>query len=558
MKKIIAVLLILCIAFSFIGCKGKKQNQNNSSKPNDNLLVDTDDTNSSVASQNDITDNNDNNLSSNAIINNKDDNQTENINKPQNSTSVSSKDKLEVLFNSVNLSPRKTNDEELDKLVEKLFKDVLKNKKTFKQKVLACYNYIVDNTIFETPLIFFGEEKYASECDYYIVEYAKNLLTNKKASFEGYSSTLVVLLRAIGFDAYMVGGSIIKDDGTKSTHTWCVVKINDKEYLFDPLLEQTNTKGKHFYFCKTYEQLKDLYTIDDTSVFTIQNFKNFVFATCENIGHKWKKATCLSPKTCAVCGIIEGEKSEHSWSAKSCNDFKVCSICGEKSEEKLGHDFAPATCLSPKKCKRCGITEGTVTDHNYTEKLFDATCTEEGRLFHICSICTISYYETIPIKDHIYNEWITTLKATTETDGEKKRSCKNCTAFETATINKLTMEDIKAGILTLINNERKKASLTPLEYYSTGQSAADKRASELLSSFSHTRPNESKFYTVFGEYGIAYQSSAESIAKDLTTPEDVIAQILASPDDKKNILGNYQSIMLGYEGKNWVILFISQ
>lgn len=42
------------------------------------------------------------------------------------------------------------------------------------------------------------------------------------------------------------------------------------------------------------------------------------------LGHKWKSATCLTPKTCTLCGITEGNKAEHNMNGQG-----VCSSCGQ-------------------------------------------------------------------------------------------------------------------------------------------------------------------------------------------------------------------------------------
>jgi hypothetical protein len=43
---------------------------------------------------------------------------------------------------------------------------------------------------------------------------------------------------------------------------------------------------------------------------------------CETDGHVWKDATCTAPKTCAACGVTEGEPAAHNLVDN------VCSVCG--------------------------------------------------------------------------------------------------------------------------------------------------------------------------------------------------------------------------------------
>lgn len=42
------------------------------------------------------------------------------------------------------------------------------------------------------------------------------------------------------------------------------------------------------------------------------------------LGHKWKNATCQTPKSCTVCGVKEGNKSKHSMNGQG-----VCNTCGK-------------------------------------------------------------------------------------------------------------------------------------------------------------------------------------------------------------------------------------
>ncbi|MBE6926009.1 MAG: hypothetical protein E7461_04110 [Ruminococcaceae bacterium] len=70
---------------------------------------------------------------------------------------------------------------------------------------------------------------------------------------------------------------------------------------------------------------------------------------CETDGHMWKDATCEAPKTCAACGVTEGEVADHSYVDG------VCSICGiaqvirnewDLSDETAAADWAAYHAMS--------------------------------------------------------------------------------------------------------------------------------------------------------------------------------------------------------------------
>lgn len=86
------------------------------------------------------------------------------------------------------------------------------------------------------------------------------------------------------------------------------------------------------------------------------------------LGHVWAAATCTTPKTCTVCGLTEGEANGHTWTEANCTTAKTCSVCHSVEGEALGHDWQDATTEAPKTCSHCGLTEGEriITDDRFT------------------------------------------------------------------------------------------------------------------------------------------------------------------------------------------------
>ncbi len=93
--------------------------------------------------------------------------------------------------------------------------------------------------------------------------------------------------------------------------------------------------------------------------------------------HKWEEATCVTPKTCTVCGATEGEKSaNHTWKAATCVTPKTCTVCGTTEVEKsANHKWKAATCVTPKTCSICGTTEG---EKSSTHSFSNDVCTVCG------------------------------------------------------------------------------------------------------------------------------------------------------------------------------------
>lgn len=116
-------------------------------------------------------------------------------------------------------------------------------------------------------------------------------------------------------------------------------------------------------------------------------------------------------------------------------------------------------------------------------------------------------------------------------------------------------------VIDLVNEERAKAGLSPVEEASDVSAAAAVRAQEITQSFSHTRPNGSNFSTALDQAGARYMGSGENIAYGQRTPQDVMNGWMNSQGHRANILnGSYKKIGVGYyQNANgvgyWVQLF---
>ncbi|GHV24913.1 hypothetical protein FACS189465_2520 [Clostridia bacterium] len=122
-------------------------------------------------------------------------------------------------------------------------------------------------------------------------------------------------------------------------------------------------------------------------------------------------------------------------------------------------------------------------------------------------------------------------------------------------------QNFSEKIAELVNIERKKLNLSPLIIDEKTNSAAQFRATELVKSFSHTRPNGKDYFTVFAEFNVTNITSGENIAWGQTSPEQVMTAWMNSSGHKANILGEkFQKIGVGVyinSGKyHWCQLFI--
>ena len=102
-------------------------------------------------------------------------------------------------------------------------------------------------------------------------------------------------------------------------------------------------------------------------------------------------------------------------------------------------------------------------------------------------------------------------------------------------------------VVQLVNEERTKNGLSPLTIHTGAERAAQVRAQEIQSSFSHTRPNGSSFSTALTEAGVSYSRSGENIAYGQRTPAQGMDAWMNSSGHRANILNSsFSQIGVGY------------
>ena len=102
-------------------------------------------------------------------------------------------------------------------------------------------------------------------------------------------------------------------------------------------------------------------------------------------------------------------------------------------------------------------------------------------------------------------------------------------------------------IVELVNEERAKVGLSPVTLDKKVQAAAQVRAKEIVTSFSHTRPDGTSFSTALKEQNVSYRGSGENIAWGQKSPEAVMNAWMNSSGHRANILNkNFKTIGVGY------------
>ena len=115
-------------------------------------------------------------------------------------------------------------------------------------------------------------------------------------------------------------------------------------------------------------------------------------------------------------------------------------------------------------------------------------------------------------------------------------------------------------VLRLVNVERAKAGKSALTMDSKLNQAAYRRSVEIVSVFSHTRPDGSSAFTVLDEFGINAQAAGENIAWGQRSPSEVVNGWMNSDGHRANILSDkFGKLGVGVHEENgrlyWTQLF---
>lgn len=111
-------------------------------------------------------------------------------------------------------------------------------------------------------------------------------------------------------------------------------------------------------------------------------------------------------------------------------------------------------------------------------------------------------------------------------------------------------------VVDLVNAERAKEGLSALTIDTKVTAAAQVRAKEVQTSFSHTRPDGRSCFTALDEANASYRGAGENIALGQKTPEQVMNDWMNSEGHRANIMNpNFKYIGVGVDGNAWTQLF---
>lgn len=124
----------------------------------------------------------------------------------------------------------------------------------------------------------------------------------------------------------------------------------------------------------------------------------------------------------------------------------------------------------------------------------------------------------------------------------------------------VSLTEYEKEVVALVNKERLAAGLNALQIDPSLMASCDVRAKEIVSKFSHTRPDGSSCFTVITT---KFASAGENVAKGQSSPQRVMKGWMNSQGHKENIMnGEFTHIGVGCHRDNgtfyWAQLFIEK
>ena len=167
----------------------------------------------------------------------------------------------ETILNAATLNPMKTNNAELDSIIDGIFAKILTDDMSTYQKTKAIYDYLMDNCYYGWGAVSWSG-KYVMHDDDYVVVMGKHILKTGHGTCDNYSAAFVAMARRIGLTAYFARGYAGNQAGYLDTHEIAIVTIAGVDYSFDPQIDDYNSRpGKRTYslFCKPFSTMMGRY-----------------------------------------------------------------------------------------------------------------------------------------------------------------------------------------------------------------------------------------------------------------------------------------------------------
>ncbi|WP_301168845.1 CAP domain-containing protein [Brevibacillus nitrificans] len=119
--------------------------------------------------------------------------------------------------------------------------------------------------------------------------------------------------------------------------------------------------------------------------------------------------------------------------------------------------------------------------------------------------------------------------------------------------------EVVKQVADLVNQERAKAGLKPVEMDASLNNVAQAKAADMSNNnyFDHTSPTYGSPFDMMKQFGVSFMTAGENIAMGQRTAEEVMNQWMNSEGHRQNIMNpSFTKIGVGYINGYWVQEFI--
>ena len=231
----------------------------------------------------------------------------------------------------------------------------------------------------------------------------------------------------------------------------------------------------------------------------------------------------------------------------------LCS-CSKETNENI--PLSEAELFNTQRILKASITTRGEIDEESISSLISSIEKEKIEVTEITAVTSTKPNTTTKVNS--------TNKPITTTTTSVVTSKPNTTTIQTTTATSdFEYSNEALAILKLDNEKRAEVGKSALVLDESLTKAANARAKELVTKFSHTRPNGTNYSTILKDYGVTSKETSEIIAWGYNSPKDVVNGWMNSKVHKANILDSnnrgFTKVGIGYYNnggkKYWVQIF---
>lgn len=191
------------------------------------------------------------------------------------SIQIADANSVRKILSNAELHPYVTNYPELEAELDKLFDVLFEDGMDTYDKVLACYDYIIDHMEYKSPKHWVSAKAFWP-C-------AHQSLLEGIGTCNCYSALFTVMMRHIGLDCSIVTGYTSSVSGGFTSHDWTTICIKGNYYIFDcqvedAIADRTASKEvKYVRFCLAEPHAKYVYR-NKSRASCIKDFEKYLLA----------------------------------------------------------------------------------------------------------------------------------------------------------------------------------------------------------------------------------------------------------------------------------------